>query len=229
MSEPPKSYTGEKTSEYLYKLARSVSPTEPFFLVAHDIGIWNTYPMAVKHQSEIARLVYMEAPIPDKRLYAVPALTPEGESPGWHLSFFAAGDLLPETLVTGHERLFLEHFIRVHAANQGAFTPALLDLYARSYSKPRSLHAAFEYYRALNATIRENTALSSSKLTMPVMIVGGGGRGGMAQFELTQIKDYAENVEGHTLAGCGHWLPDECAEPLNALVLEFLNRKGGPR
>lgn len=64
-SEPPKaSYTGKDVSAYLYKFAKSFSPTAPFDLVAHDIGIWNTYPMAVTHQSDIRRLVYMEAPIP---------------------------------------------------------------------------------------------------------------------------------------------------------------------
>ncbi len=150
-SEPPKTgYSGEQVAVYLHKLARQFSPDRPFDLVAHDIGIWNTYPMVVKNQADIARLVYMEAPIPDARIYRFPAFTAQGESLVWHFSFFAADDRLAETLIAGKERFFLEHFIKSHASNTEVFSERLLDLYARSYAKPHSLNASFEYYRALN-------------------------------------------------------------------------------
>ncbi len=226
LSAPPAtSYTGQDVSVYLHKLARSLSPDAPFHLVAHDIGIWNTYPMAVQHQADIARLVYMEAPIPDQRIHGFPAFTPEGESLVWHFSFFAAGNRLAETLIAGKERFFFEHFIRVHAVNQAAFTPELLDLYARSYAKPHSLNAAFEYYRALNETAKGNAALSKNKLRMPVLAIGGGGHGGMGQLQIDQLKEYAEDVQGALLPHGGHWLPEECPEELNRLVVDFLTRE----
>ena len=224
LSEPPPSYAGQDVSEYLYKLAKTFSPDAPFDLIAHDIGIWNTYPMAVTHAPDIRRLAYMEAPIPDKRLYDFPAFTPEGESLVWHFSFFTAANRLAETLVTGRERAFLEHFITVHATNKAVFTPELLDMYARSYAKPHSLNASFEYYRALNETARRNEALSATKLPMPVLVVGGGGHGGMAQFQIEQMRDYADHIEGHTIDDCGHWIPEEAPGPLNRLVVDFLTR-----
>ncbi len=225
LSEPPRtSYTGQDVSVYLHKLARSFSQDAPFDLVAHDIGIWNTYPMAARHGADIRRLAYMEAPIPDKRLYDFPAFTPEGESLVWHFSFFAASNQLAEALVAGRERLFLEHFIKVHATNKEVFTPALLDMYARSYAKPGSLNASFEYYRALNETARNNAGLAATKLGMPVLVVGGGGHGGMGQFEIEQMREYADNVEGHIIEGCGHWVPEEAPEALNTLVVDFLSR-----
>lgn len=135
--------------------------------------------MAVTHQADIRRLVYMEAPIPDQSLYRFPAFTPQGESLVWHFSFFAAGDRLAETLINGKERFFLEHFIKAHATNKQVSTPELLDLYARSYAKPHSLNASFEYYRALNETARLNAPLAGTKLTMPVLAIGGGGHGGL--------------------------------------------------
>ncbi len=226
LSDVPKtSFTGQDVSKYLHGLARSFSPTDPFDLVAHDIGIWNTYPMAATHQDDIRRLVYMEAPIPDQRMYTFPAFTPEGESLVWHFSFFAAGNRLAETLTEGRERFFFEHFIRAHATNQEAFTPELLDLYARSYAKPHSLNAAFEYYRALNATIQGNEPLAKTKLKMPTMAIGGGGHGGMGQLQVDQMKEYAKHVEGHVLPEGGHWLPEECPEKINRLVVDFLSQK----
>lgn len=224
-SEPPKtSYAGQDVSEYIYKLARSFAPVAKFNLVAHDIGIWNTYPLVVTHQAAIEKLVYMEAPIPDKSIYGFPAFSPEGESLVWHLSFFAAGEQLAETLIAGHERLYFEHFIKTHATNKQVFTPDLLDLYARSYAKPHVLTAAFGYYRALNETIRRNAPLAVDKLNMPVLVLGGGGHGGMGSFEVDQMKTYANNVESHILPECGHWLPEECSGQVNQFVVEFLSR-----
>ncbi|WP_370465623.1 alpha/beta fold hydrolase [Nissabacter sp. SGAir0207] len=225
LSQPPAtSYSGEDVSQYFYKLADSLSPGEKFTLVAHDIGIWSTYPMAASHQDRISKLVYMEAPIPDKRMYDFPAFSLEGESLVWHFSFFAAKNKLAETLIKGHEKLFLTHFIMEHATHKAVFTPALLDMYATSYAKPHTLTASFEYYRALNTSIGQNKKLSETKLTMPVMAIGGGGHGGMGQFQADQMKNYATRVEGHVLPDCGHWLPEECPQQLNPLVLSFINR-----
>ena len=80
----PRSYAGQDVAEMLHRFAKTFSPDQPFDLVAHDIGIWNTYPMVARHPADIRRLVYMEAPIPDERIYAFPAFTPEGESLVWH-------------------------------------------------------------------------------------------------------------------------------------------------
>ena len=224
-SSAPRSYAGQDVAEVLHRFAKMFSPDRPFDLVAHDIGIWNTYPMVATHPSDIRRLVYMEAPIPDERIYAFPAFTPEGESLVWHFSFFAAGNRLPETLVTGKERFFFEHFIKEHATNKAVFTPAVLDLYARSYAKPETLHAAFEYYRALNETVRRNKPLRQNKLPMPVLAIGGGGPGGLGDFNATQLRDYATNVTGAVLPNCGHWLPEECSALLNKTVVDFLQTK----
>jgi pimeloyl-ACP methyl ester carboxylesterase len=223
LSAPAKSYAGQDVANLLYQFAKGFSPNGPFDLVAHDIGIWNTYPIAAEHQSDIRRLIFMEAPIPDEILYTFPAFTPEGESYGWHFSFFSAGDHLPDHLVKGNERIFVEHFIKSHATNKDVFTPELLDLYARSYAKPQTLHGGFDYYRALNETVRRNQPLSTTKLAMPVLAISGDGS--LGKVEADQVRKYATNVRGEVLVGCGHWLPEECAASLNPLVVNFLTQQ----
>jgi pimeloyl-ACP methyl ester carboxylesterase len=225
LSGRPASFAGQDVSEHLYKLARGFSPEAKFDLVAHDIGIWNTYPMLARHGDDVGRVVYMEAPIPDDGLYSYPAFTPSGESLVWHFSFFAAKDQFAETLITGRERFFLEHFIKVHAANTAVFTPDLLDAYTRSFAKPASLNASFEYYRALNETARRNKPLARTPIAMPVLAIGGGGNGGFGAAEAAQIGKYAINVTPLVLPGCGHWLPEECTVPLNRAVVAFLAGK----
>lgn len=219
------SYAGQDVAPLLHALAKRFSPDAAFDLVAHDIGIWNTYPMLVEHGADVRRVVYMEAPIPDDSIYTYPAFTPSGESLVWHFSFFAADKDLAQTLITGKERFFFEHFIKVHATNTAAFTPALLNLYAKSYAKPSSLNAAFGYYRALNATARWTKERTPKKLAMPILAIGGGENGGFGDKEAEQIRQYASNVTGKSLPGCGHWLPEECPAALNPLVVNFLNTK----
>ncbi|MFS0828106.1 alpha/beta fold hydrolase [Pseudomonas phoenicis] len=224
-SAPPKtSYTGVDVSEYLHTLALRISMGKPFSVVAHDIGIWNTYPMVARHPGDIVKAAFIEATIPDDTLYSLPAFVETGEAPGWHHSFFAASGQLADAMVKGNERQFLTHFIRHHASNQAVFTDALLERYVRSYAKPRTFHHAFEYYRALPQSIEQNEKLRATKLTMPVLAVGGGGNGGFGAQQPENIRRYATDVESHVLPGCGHWVPEECAPALNALIDGFLGR-----
>lgn len=221
---PQTSYTGMDISEYLHKLAKRLSPEKPFYLVAHDIGIWNSYPMVARHPDDIIKAAFIEATIPDDTLYSLPAFIATGEAPGWHHSFFAASGQLADAMVKGNERLFLTHFIRHHASNQEALSDELIDRYVRSYSKPNTFHHAFEYYRALPQSIAQNEKLATTKITLPVLAVGGGGNGGFGALQPENIRRYASNVEAHVLQGCGHWVTEECAPALNPLISSFLAR-----
>ena len=222
LSAVPPSYRAIDIAPLLFRLAQQFSGGQKFDLVAHDIGIWNTYPMLVQHQDNIRRAVYMEAPIPDDSIYSFPAYTPQGESLVWHFSFFDARGQLAETLIAGKERFFFEHFIKVHASNSAVFTPELLDLYAKSYSKPHSLGAAFGYYRVLTQGVQDNKQLARRQVEIPVLAIGGGGHGGMGEYQTQVVSRYATNVTGMVLKGCGHWLPEECPTALNDAVVGFL-------
>lgn len=222
LSGVPPSYRAIDIAPLLFELASQFSGADKFDLVAHDIGIWNTYPMLVQHQDAIRRAVYMEAPIPGDSIYSFPAFTPQGESLVWHFSFFDAGGQLAETLIRGKERFFFEHFIKVHATNATVFTPELLDLYAKSYSKPHSLAAAFGYYRVLNQGVQDNKQLARRQIDIPMLAIGGGGHGGMGEYQTQVVSRYATNVTGLVLKGCGHWLPEECPAALNEAVVTYL-------
>jgi len=224
-SEPPKSYLGQDVANLIYKFAKSHSPNEPMDLVSHDIGNWNTFPMVAQHQADFKHVVFMEAPLPDEGLYTFPSFTPQGESPMWHFSFFAAGNNLAETLVAGRELAFFDHFIKSHAVNKSVFTPELIGLYAKSYAKPHSFHAAMEYYRALPETQKRNIPLFKDKLTMKTMAIGGGSPVSVGQFQLDQLAKYASDMKGVVIPNCGHWLPEECPAPLNSTIIDFLSDK----
>lgn len=60
---------------------------------------------------------------------------------------------------------------------------------------------------------------------MPILNIGGGGHGGFGEAQAEQVRQYASDVTGVSLPGCGHWLPEECADVLNPLVVNFLARR----
>ncbi len=221
LSSSPESYAGQDVAQTLLAFAKIFSPEEPIDVVAHDIGIWNTYPFVVENPSNIRRAVFMEAPIPDEGLYEWPAFTAQGASLAWHFSFFTLDKPIPETMLSGNERLFLEDFILDRAGNKEAFPAEILDLYAKSWAKPLSLEGSLGYYRALNETAQRNKPLSVAKIAIPVLAIGGGNS--MGSYQGDQLNAYADNVRAAVLPGCGHWLPEECPTELNALVLDFLN------
>ncbi|MDQ2137078.1 alpha/beta hydrolase [Alcaligenaceae bacterium B3P038] len=224
-SEAPKSYAGQDVAKLIHTFAKSHSPNAPFDLVSHDIGNWNTFPMVAEHPKDFKHVVFMEAPLPDEGIYTFPAFTPQGESPMWHFSFFAAGGHFAEKMVAGREEMFFDHFIKSHAVNKAVFTPELIGLYARSYAKPQSFNAAMEYYRALPETQVRNIPLFKNKLTMKTMAIGGGSPVSVGQFQVDQLAKYTTNMKGVVIPNCGHWVPEECTETFNATIVDFLDGK----
>lgn len=89
-------------------------------------------------------------------------------------------------------------------------------------TKPDSLHAALKYDRALNETERRNAPLAATRITVPVLAIGGHGGFGPAQAD--QIREYATHVEGLSRPGGRHSLPEECTGLLDQAVVGFLDR-----
>ena len=65
----------------------------------------------------------------------------------------------------------------------------------------------------------------ATKITVPILAIGGGGHGGFGTKEAAQIRNYATNVAALSLPGCGHWLPEECPSALDKAVSDFLEGK----
>ena len=113
---------------------------------------------------------------------------------------------LPELLIAGKEREYLTWFYRT-GHNQGAFTPADIEEYARHYAVPVSLHAGFEYYRAIDQDVADQRARAGRKLTMPVLALGGEFSNGEGVGR--SLEGIAENLTTGVIANAGHWLPEE--------------------
>src|SRR6188472_840269 len=163
-SKPPTGYDGKTVAEDIHQLVTQIG-FKTIFLVGHDIGTWVAYPYAAAHPTEVKGLVIMEVPPPGPSFPL--------QRPPWWLVFHQTPDV-PEALVQGKEMTYLSWFYPNLAYNPAAITQAAINEYVSHYSAPGGMRAGFEYYRAIPQDAIQNMNYSKTKLTMPVLAVGGG-------------------------------------------------------
>lgn len=187
-------------------------------LVGHDIGLMVAYAYAAAHPDEVRHLALIEAPIPDASIYTFPAITESGFG-AWNFGFFSFPEM-PETIIAGQERYFLEQFVRALTVNQDAFTDADFAEYARTYAQPGKLRSSFEYFRAFPEDVAQNETYAQTPLSMPVLALGA--EGSLGGFIPQQVENYADNLQGGVIEGSGHWVPEEVPDRFAASLLTFL-------
>ena len=136
-------------------------------VVGHDIGLMVAYAYAAQFPSEVTKLVVMDAFLPGvegwEPIYNNPAL--------WHFRFNGE---TPELLVKGRERTYFEHYWNNFAADKHHSIPeADRKAYAAAYAKPGRIRAGWSYFVSFPQAAKDFAVLSQTKLTMPVLSIGG--------------------------------------------------------
>jgi pimeloyl-ACP methyl ester carboxylesterase len=185
-------------------------------LVGHDIGLMVAYAYAAQYPGEIDRLVLMEAFLPGigdwNSVFLLRDL--------WHFHFYGK---TPLALVTGRERIYLEHFWNDFAADPTkSVSEADREFYAREYAKPGHMAAGMEVFRAFPKDAEDFAGFAKTRLTMPMLVLSGEKAGG--PFLIEQGRMVATNVEGVLVKGSGHWLMEEAPDQVIPKLVEFLNR-----
>ena len=187
-------------------------------IVGHDIGGMVAYAYAAQHPEAVDRLAIMDVPLPSPTFFALPALTPDGDTSYWHFGFLNV-ERLPEQLITDRERVFVNYFIRHLAADPTAFPKRNISIYAKYLALPGRKHGSFGWYRAFRQDIQDNAQLSKNKLTIPVLGVGGDHTAGAMEAE--GLTPFFENVTPAVIANSGHWIPEEQPDALISVIRSF--------
>jgi pimeloyl-ACP methyl ester carboxylesterase len=150
----------------IHALARSLG-VEKAKVVGHDIGLMVAYAYAAKFPTETEKLAVMDAFLP-----GVAGWEPIYNAPNiWHFRFNGE---YPEKLVQGRERTYFEYFWNVLAADKTHSIPELdRKAYTEAYSKPGRMRAAWAYFASWPQLAKDFAQLSQTKLTMPVLSIGG--------------------------------------------------------
>ncbi|WP_326732653.1 alpha/beta hydrolase [Streptomyces phaeochromogenes] len=191
-----------------------------FDVVGHDIGTWTGYALAADHPERVGRLAILEA--------VIPGLTPSPPFFGpaaanlklWQFGFNRLTDL-NEELVRGRERLFFGYQFAKKAATPDAIPAYAVDVYVDAITAdPRALRASFAYYRALDETIAQNEQRSKTRLTLPVLALGGALWSGASAAQTMRLA--ADDVTGVVLDDCGHYPAEEQPTRFVEILENFL-------
>ena len=137
----------------------------------------------------------------------------------WHFGFHGVRDL-PELLIAGHERAYINWFFTQFAYNPRAIAQADVDEYVRCLAQPGALRAGFEYYRAVAQDAADFASAAREPLTCPVLALGGERSIGAAvKLCMQQV---AGDVRGGVMERCGHWIAEEQPQALLDALAAFL-------
>lgn len=210
----------------LHAFAQTIGLFEqgPIDLVGHDVGTWIAYAWAADWRSDIRRVAFLDALIPGVSAPRTDLSADEANRRSWHFAFNQLDDL-PELLISGREEVFLTWLFRVKALQPWTITAEDIAVYARQLAAPGALRAATRYYQcALSPEgVSANRLRADKRLGIPVLALGA--ERGVGDHIVKALQALATNVEGEVILGAGHYLPEEAANRITDLLVDFLKGK----
>jgi pimeloyl-ACP methyl ester carboxylesterase len=201
------------SAKQIHELVRSLK-IDKARVVGHDIGLMVAYAYAAQFPNETEKLAVMDAFLPGvpgwEEIYNAPNI--------WHFRFNGE---YPEKLVQGRERTYFEYFWNVLAADKTHSIPeADRTAYTEAYSKPGRMRAAWAYFASWPQLAKDFSQLSQTKLTMPVLSIGGDKS--LGNELAAQMKLVATDVRVVVLSNTGHWILEERSKETTDALVEFL-------
>jgi pimeloyl-ACP methyl ester carboxylesterase len=183
-------------------------------VVGHDIGLMVAYAYAAQFPAEVSKLVLMDAFLP-----GVAGWEAVYNNPGiWHFRFNGP---TPEALVKSRERIYFDYFWNDFAADKNHSIPeADRKAYAAAYARPGRMHAGWAYFVSFLQAAKDFAQLSQTKLTMPVLTIGGDKSLGEALGQ--QAKLVATDATVVVLKNTGHWVLEENPQATTEALEKFL-------
>jgi pimeloyl-ACP methyl ester carboxylesterase len=197
----------------IHALARKLG-VEKARVAGHDIGLMVAYAYAAQFPAETEKLVVMDAFLP-----GVEGWEPIYNSPAyWHFRFHGP---TPEALVKGREQTYFTYFWNDLAADKNRSLPqADRAAYIAAYARPGRMKAAWAYFDSFPQAAKDFAQLSQTKLTMPVLSIGGEKSLGEALAQ--QMKLVASDVTVVVLKDAGHWIMEERPKETMDALVKFL-------
>ncbi|KAK3203830.1 hypothetical protein GRF29_106g747938 [Pseudopithomyces chartarum] len=206
-SKPLTGYTKTQMAEDLHVLLTShLEIEQKIHIIGHDIGGMIAWAYAAQYPDDVASLIWGECPLPGTEFYE----EIKGTADVFHFVFHQIQDL-PEALIAGRERLYLQHVFDKMCVESAYMTPEDLEHYVLAYSQPGGIRAGLELYRAFEKDAEENRKMIKSNGKIMVKSVGMFGEG---SFLVTKARNMVEEVTAGevkivTVGGAGHYIAEE--------------------
>ncbi|MFD2473284.1 alpha/beta fold hydrolase [Amycolatopsis silviterrae] len=199
---------------------------QKYWLVAHDIGAWVAFSLALKHEERLHGVALLDAGIPGITLPDSIPTDPDRAWKTWHFAFHLVPDL-PETLLAGRERAYVDWFLKAKALSPTTFDSDDIDHYAAALAAEGGLRASLAYYRDAAESARKNhEALERQHLTVPIL--GISSSHGSIPDMAASLSPWADNATGVVIPQAGHFIPDEQPDAVVAAVTAFIEGAAKP-
>jgi pimeloyl-ACP methyl ester carboxylesterase len=197
----------------IHALAKSLG-VEKARVVGHDIGLMVAYAYAAQFPAETEKLVVMDAFLPRvagwENVYNNPGI--------WHFRFNGP---TPEALVRDRERIYFEHYWNDFAADKAhSLSEADRAAYTTAYARPGRMRAGWAYFVSFQQAAKDFAELSQTKLTMPVLAIGGEKANGALLGQ--QMRIVASDATMVVLKDTGHWVLEERPKETTDALVKFL-------
>ena len=188
-------------------------------VIGHDWGAVFGYVYAASSPNEVSALGVVEMALPGVGVMERAMSPVAGGNFLWHMGFQSVPDL-PELLIRGKERPYLQWFFEHFAYDPSAIGAADLDEYVAAITQVGALRAGLAVYQDFFASAGQVTALAKTPLTIPVRAFGG--EACLGALTLTSVQAVAPNAEGGVIERCGHWAAEERPDFVEGIVRELV-------
>ena len=187
-------------------------------VIGQDWGGSTAFAYATAYPDEISHLGVFEA-LPRGPWTDLGA----GPSGPWFAEFHQIPDL-PEIVIAGNERPYLDWFFRAFSATPDVPTTEAVDEYLRTYVQPGKMTSALARYRGVEREVAHNTKHLNEPLRIPVLAVGGATVFGSAVAD--NMQSAARNLRGVVIPNCGHYVAEERPADVASLIVDLLAQNG---
>ncbi len=198
---------------------------EKAVIAGHDWGGALAWAFAMRYPDMTEKLIVLNAPHP--WAFERELRTPKQLRKSWYIFFFQLPWLPEYVLGRGHAQL-VGRMIYESAVQKAAFPPDVLLRYQQAMSRPYALTASLNYYRSLfrGSLVRGTQGTMGvnhlTKIGAPTLLVWGE-QDVALDIALTEgLEQWVPNIVVKRVADSGHWVQQEQAELVNALMGEFL-------
>lgn len=219
--KPDGPYDKRTVAMDVLEMAKSLGYSEAL-VAGHDIGGRVAYRLALDHPEFVTGLISLAgrySPLGEDLLFSK-----EQSAERWYFFFHQIAGL-PETLVSGRERIYLEHFYRHWSHRDDWLSQDDLQEYARAYATPGALRGGFEHYRAaLNADVEQWKQDAGRTISTPTLVLWGENDPVSPLAWTRGFERVFTQLDKVVYPDCGHFIAEERPREAAEDLLRFARR-----
>lgn len=194
-----------------------------FLVAGHDRGARVTHRMALDYPERIKKACVMDI-VPTHHMFKT---TDQHFATGYyHWFFLIQPDGLPEHMINADPAYYLTEKLKRWSAPGTVFADEAVAEYVRCFSKPESIHASCEDYRAAaSIDLVHDEEDMDKKVECPLLVLWGAKGFVNRTYDILRVwRERAKQIEGRAL-DCGHFLPEEAPAAICDELLRFFSDK----